>query len=83
MAYMMFRFTSKFGFGAVVALIHDVIVTVGAFSVFQWTFDLPTLAAVLAVIGYSVNDTSSWPTGSARTSASCAKAPRSRSSTCR
>jgi len=57
MAYMMFRFTSKFGIGAVVALIHDVVVTVGAFSVFQWTFDLPTLAAVLAVIGYSVNDT--------------------------
>jgi preprotein translocase subunit SecF len=57
MVYMMFRFTSKFGIGAVVALIHDVIVTVGAFSVFQWTFDLPTLAAVLAVIGYSVNDT--------------------------
>jgi preprotein translocase subunit SecF len=57
MGYMMFRFTSKFGIGAVVALIHDVVVTVGAFSVFQWTFDLPTLAAVLAVIGYSVNDT--------------------------
>jgi preprotein translocase subunit SecF len=57
MIYMMFRFTSKFGVGAVVALIHDVVVTVGAFSVFQWTFDLPTLAAVLAVIGYSVNDT--------------------------
>jgi len=57
MVYMMFRFTSKFGIGAVVALIHDVIVTVGMFSVFQWTFDLPTLAAVLAVIGYSVNDT--------------------------
>jgi preprotein translocase subunit SecF len=57
MLYMMFRFTSKFGIGAVVALIHDVVVTVGAFSVFQWTFDLPTLAAVLAVIGYSVNDT--------------------------
>ena len=57
MIYMMFRFTSKFGIGAVVALIHDVVVTVGAFSVFQWTFDLPALAAVLAVIGYSVNDT--------------------------
>lgn len=57
MGYMMFRFTSKFGIGAVVALIHDVVVTVGAFSVFQWTFDLATLAAVLAVIGYSVNDT--------------------------
>jgi preprotein translocase subunit SecF len=57
MVYMMFRFTSKFGIGAVVALIHDVVVTIGAFSVFQWTFDLPALAAVLAVIGYSVNDT--------------------------
>jgi preprotein translocase subunit SecF len=57
MVYMMFRFTSKFGIGAVVALIHDVVVTIGAFSIFQWTFDLPTLAAVLAVIGYSVNDT--------------------------
>ncbi len=40
-----------------VALIHDVVVTIGMFSVFQWTFDLPALAAVLAVIGYSVNDT--------------------------
>jgi preprotein translocase subunit SecF len=57
MVYMMFRFTSKFGIGAVVALIHDVVVTIGMFAVFQWTFDLPTLAAVLAVIGYSVNDT--------------------------
>ena len=57
MIYMMFRFTSKFGIGAVVALIHDVVVTIGMFSIFQWTFDLPTLAAVLAVIGYSVNDT--------------------------
>ncbi|HET6471461.1 MAG TPA: protein translocase subunit SecF [Pseudomonadales bacterium] len=57
MVYMMFRFTSKFGIGAVVALIHDVVVTIGMFSIFQWTFDLPTLAAVLAVIGYSVNDT--------------------------
>ncbi len=47
----------KFAIGAVVALIHDGVVTVGAFSVFQWTFDLPALAAVLAVIGYSVNDT--------------------------
>ncbi len=40
-----------------VALIHDVVVTIGMFSLFQWTFDLPALAAVLAVIGYSVNDT--------------------------
>ncbi len=57
MIYMMFRFTTKFGIGAVVALIHDVVVTIGMFSLFRWTFDLPALAAVLAVIGYSVNDT--------------------------
>ncbi len=57
LAYIMFRFTTKFAIGAVAALIHDTIVTVGAFSVFQWSFDLPALAAVLAVIGYSVNDT--------------------------
>jgi len=55
--YIMFRFTSKFAVGAVAALIHDTVVTVGAFSLFQWNFDLPALAAVLAVIGYSVNDT--------------------------
>jgi len=57
MLYIMFRFTTKFAIGAVAALIHDTLVTVGAFSVFQWSFDLPALAAVLAVIGYSVNDT--------------------------
>jgi preprotein translocase subunit SecF len=57
MVYIMFRFTGKFAVGAVVALIHDVIITMGAFSLFQWSFDLPSLAAVLAVIGYSLNDT--------------------------
>jgi len=57
MVYIMFRFTGKFAVGAVVALVHDVIVTMGAFSLFQWSFDLPSLAAVLAVIGYSLNDT--------------------------
>lgn len=57
MVYVMFRFTGKFAVGAVVALAHDVIVTLGAFAVFQWSFDLPSLAAVLAVIGYSLNDT--------------------------
>ncbi len=55
--YIMFRFTGKFALGAVIALIHDVIIVVGMFSLFQWTFDLSTLAAVLAVIGYSLNDT--------------------------
>jgi preprotein translocase subunit SecF len=57
MVYIMFRFTGKFAIGAVVALIHDVIITLGAFSLFGWSFDLPSLAAVLAVIGYSLNDT--------------------------
>lgn len=57
MVYVMFRFTGKFSVGAVVALIHDVIITFGFFSVFQWTFDQSVLAAILAVIGYSLNDT--------------------------
>ena len=57
MVYIMFRFTGKFAVGAVAALVHDVIVTLGAFAVFRWTFNLAELAAVLAVIGYSLNDT--------------------------
>jgi len=57
MIYIMFRFTSKFAIGAVVALIHDAIITLGSFSLFQWNFDLTGLAAVLAIIGYSINDT--------------------------
>jgi preprotein translocase subunit SecF len=55
--YVMFRFQWKFAAGAVVALVHDVIITVGFFSVFQVDFDLSVVAAVLAVIGYSLNDT--------------------------
>ncbi len=57
MLYILIRFTKQFAVGAVVALIHDVIVVVGCFSLFQWTFDLSVLAAVLAVVGYSINDT--------------------------
>jgi preprotein translocase subunit SecF len=57
MVYIMFRFTGKFALSAVIALVHDVIITLGAFSLFRWSFDLPSLAAVLAVIGYSLNDT--------------------------
>ena len=57
MVYIMIRFTGKFALGAVAALIHDVIITIGAFALFQWTFNLPELAALLAVIGYSLNDT--------------------------
>ena len=57
MLYILFRFTRQFSIGAVVALIHDVLIVVGLFAFFQWTFDLPALAALLAVIGYSLNDT--------------------------
>ncbi|MDH3441132.1 MAG: protein translocase subunit SecF [Gammaproteobacteria bacterium] len=56
-AYVMFRFQWKFAMGAVAALAHDVIVTVGFFSVTGISFDLTVVAAVLAVIGYSLNDT--------------------------
>ena len=55
--YVMFRYTAKFAIGALVALIHDPVITLGAFAAFRWTFDLPSLAAVLAIIGYSINDT--------------------------
>lgn len=57
MLYILFRFTKQFAVGAVVALLHDIIVVIGFFSFFHWTFDLSVLAAVLAVIGYSLNDT--------------------------
>lgn len=57
MLYVAFRFQLKFSFGAVAALAHDVIITLGVFSVFKLDFDLTVLAAVLAVIGYSLNDT--------------------------
>ncbi len=55
--YVMFRFQWKFAMGAVAALVHDVIITVGFFSWFWLPFDLTVVAAVLAVIGYSLNDT--------------------------
>ena len=55
--YIAFRFQFKFAVGAVVGLIHDVIIVLGIFSWFQWNFDLTVLAAILAVIGYSLNDT--------------------------
>ena len=57
LAYVSFRFQWKFSVGAVVALVHDVIITLGIFSLIQLAFDLAVLAAVLAVIGYSLNDT--------------------------
>ncbi len=56
-AYVMFRFQWKFAAGAVAALVHDVTLTIGFFAVFGISFDLSVVAAVLAVIGYSLNDT--------------------------
>ncbi|MEE9336494.1 MAG: protein translocase subunit SecF [Methylococcaceae bacterium] len=55
--YVAWRFEHKFSLGSVAALFHDVIITLGFFSIFQMEFDLTVLAAVLAVIGYSLNDT--------------------------
>ncbi len=55
--YVAFRFERRFAVGAVAALAHDVIITIGFFSLFQIDFDLTVLAALLAVIGYSLNDT--------------------------
>jgi len=57
LAYVTFRFQWKFALGAVAALAHDVIIVLGFFSIFGFGFDLPVLAALLAVIGYSLNDT--------------------------
>ena len=57
MLYIAFRFQFKFAVGAVVALVHDVIITLGFFSIVGMEFDLTVLAALLAVIGYSMNDT--------------------------
>ena len=55
--YVAFRFEYRFSLGAVAALIHDVVITLGMFSLLQLNFDLSVLAAILAVIGYSLNDT--------------------------
>lgn len=57
MIYVAARFQFKFSVGAVVALMHDVIIILGIYSLFQLEFDLTVLAALLAVIGYSLNDT--------------------------
>jgi len=57
MLYVAFRFQFKFALGAVIALVHDVIITLGFFSVTGMEFNLTVLAAVLTIIGYSINDT--------------------------
>ena len=56
MAYVWFRYRLKFSFGALIALLHDAFFTLGLFSILGWPFDLTVLAAVLALIGYSLND---------------------------
>lgn len=55
-AYLALRFEWKFGLAAIIANLHDVIIIVGIFSLFRWEFSLPVLAAVLAILGYSVNE---------------------------
>ncbi len=57
LAYISWRFEFRFAVGAIVALIHDVAITLGAFSLFNKEIDLPIIAAFLAIIGYSLNDT--------------------------
>lgn len=57
LVYVYLRFEYRFAVGAIIATIHDVVITVGVFSLFKFEFDLTVLAAVLAVIGYSLNDT--------------------------
>ena len=54
--YLALRFEWKFGVSAIIANLHDVVIILGFFSVFQWEFSLPVLAAVLAILGYSVNE---------------------------
>jgi preprotein translocase subunit SecF len=55
-AYLAFRFEWKFGVATIIANLHDTVIIVGFFSLFQWEFSLPVLAAVLAILGYSVNE---------------------------
>ena len=54
--YLWFRFEWRFGLSAIIANLHDVVIILGCFALFQWEFSLPVLAAVLAVLGYSVNE---------------------------
>jgi len=55
-AYLALRFEWKFGLAAIIANLHDVVIILGFFSIFQWEFSLTVLAAVLAILGYSVNE---------------------------
>jgi preprotein translocase subunit SecF len=57
LVYVTWRFEFRFAVGAILALVHDVVITLGAFSLFNQEIDLPVIAAFLAIIGYSLNDT--------------------------
>ena len=57
LVYVTWRFEFRFAVGAILALAHDVMITLGAFSIFNLEIDLPVIAAFLAIIGYSLNDT--------------------------
>ncbi|ERP32115.1 protein translocase subunit SecF [Chitinivibrio alkaliphilus] len=55
--YVAFRFKLAYGIGAIAALVHDIIITIGIFSIFNWEISLPVIAAILTIVGYSLNDT--------------------------
>ena len=57
LVYIWLRFEWQFSIGAIAALVHDVVLTIGVFSLLQIRFDLATIAAILTIIGYSINDT--------------------------
>ena len=73
MIYLAFRFEWKFAVAGIIANLHDVIIILGFFAFFQWEFSLSVLAAVLAVLGYSVNESVLFLTGFVKTSADIAK----------
>ena len=81
--YIWIRFEWQFGVGALVTLFHDVWMTLGFFSLTQLEFDLNVVAAILTIVGYSLNDTSSSTTASARICANTARWRSCRCSTCR
>jgi preprotein translocase subunit SecF len=56
MVYLAFRFEWRFALATIIANLHDVVIILGVFAAFQWEFSLPVLAAVLAILGYSVNE---------------------------
>ena len=73
LVYVWFRFEWQFGVGAVAALLHDVALTIGVFALLGLEFNLSTVAAILTIAGYSINDTVVVTTGSAKTFASSSR----------